>query len=297
MPSETQASPESHQAISTSMMIEPNEISQTHKPSLPITASLVDDEASQATSVSVSLNTEAHRMVDNLLNSEVAENDQGSEDALLGNLPSRNANCSVPAPLGPAFEATSSGNMDNDTTYGFQETLDTSDFVRALHKYSPKDQPIGSPRPHLPSIYNSPFAPQAGEATPVSRPSTAKRMSPRHHSQQSSQQKFPLLQPISKGGIIVDSSSSMIFDSSSLGISQTPVQTGKNYLVRGLAGGYAHHGAIGDPVLRSYNNVTAFENTEFVSSEIFKGSTWACSGQSAQDALKFQTPPSGQGTG
>lgn len=290
MLSEIQASPECHEAILNSTMIEPEDISYARRSSPPDGASPVDDEASQATSVSVSLNTEAHRMVDNLLESEGAEADHESEEMASAGIAAENLACGKTAPLGPPFDVRSSAKVDGDTTYGFHESLDTSDFVRALHGYSPQDQRHGSPRPHLPSIYNSPFAPQAGEATPGSRPSTAKRMSPRH-SQHNSQHKIPLLQPPSTG-LFPDSSISSMPDWSSLALSQTPNKDRNNQLDHSRGGKY--YGAIGGPVL-GHDRSAAFDDSEFRSSEVFKGSTWACSGQSAAEPLNFQTPPNGQG--
>ena len=291
MPSEIQASPECHQATLKSTMIEPEDISFARRPSSHNGASPVDDEASQATSVSVSLNTEAHRMVDNLLESEAAEADQESEDMVSGGLAPRNVTCAEPSPLGPPFEVRSSAKIHEDTTYGFHDSLDASDFLRALQGYSPQEQQRGSPRPLLPSIYNSPFAPQAGEATPGSRPSTAKRMSPRH-SPHSSQQKIPLLQP-PPTGLFIDSSIGSMPDWSSFGLSPTPNKNGNNQSTHSRGNFY---GAIGGPVLGN-DRSAPFDDSEFRSSEVFKGSTWACSGQSASEALNFPTPPNGQGAG
>lgn len=292
MPSEIQASPECHQATLKSTMIEPEDISYARRSSPHNRPSPVDDEASQATSVSVSLDTEAHRMVDNLLESEAAEADQKSEDIGSGGLASGNVACVEPPPLGHPFEVRSSAKIGEDTTYGFHDSRDASEFVRALHGYSPQEQRHGSPRPHLPSIYNSPFAPQADEATPGSRPSTAKRMSPRH-SRHSSQHKIPLLQHPSTG-LYVESSIGSIPDWSSLGLLQTPNMNGNNQLNHNNGGNY--YGAIGGPVLGN-DRSAVFDNSEFRSSDVFKGSTWACSGQSAAEALNFQTPPNGQSAG
>lgn len=292
MPSEIQASPECHQATLKSTMIAPEDISYARRSSPLDGASPVDDEASQATSVSVSLNTEAHRMVDNLLESEAAEADQESEDIGSGGFASEKVACVEPSLPGHAFEVKSSAKVDEDTTYGFHDSRDVSEFVRALHGYSPQEQRHGSPRPLLPSIYNSPFAPQAGEAAPASRPSTAKRMSPRH-SRHSSQHKIPLLQPPSTG-LFLDSSIGSMPDWSSLGLSQTPNKNGINQFNHSKGGKY--YGAIGGPVLGN-DRSAAFDDGEFRSSEVFKGSTWACSGLSASEIMNFHTPPNGQGAG
>lgn len=281
MPSELQASPETHQATLTSTMIEPQDISYVHMPPQRDAASLVDDGASQPTSYSVSMDTEAHRMVDNLLDSETAENSQNSGDAASRDGTQDHVRL---APLGPAFVAISSGKIDNDTTYGFSETLNTSDFLRALNKYSPQQQSQGSPRPHLPSILNSPFAPQADDATPISRPTTAKRISPLH-SRHSSQHKFSLQQQ-HQSGVMVDSSIN------SFDISQTPVHKANNQFMHSRTGNY--FGAIGGPVLGN-DHIDAFDDGGFSNSLGFTGSTLDCNGQSAGDAMNMKTPPNGQG--
>lgn len=289
MPSELEASPEVHQAILTSTMIEPQDITHAHMSSQRDAASPVDDAASQPTSYSVSMDTEAHRMVDNLLDSETAENTQNDEDVAYRDENRDNVRL---GPLGSTFLATPSRKVDDDTTYGFNETLNASDFVRALHKYSPQEQPQGSPRPHLPSIYHSPFAPQADDAASISRPTTAKRMSPLH-SRHSSQHKFALQLP-HQSGHVVDSSISSMQESSGLGISQTPVYKANNQFMHGRAG--SHHGAVGDRVVGNNRNGTV-EDNEFRSSTCFAGSPFDCSGQSVRCAANMQTPPNGQGGG
>ncbi len=268
-------------------MIEPQDISRVQKSPLRNALSLVDDEVSQATSVSVSLNTEAHRMVANLLDSENAEIGQSSAGIAF-----ENAEYVELADLGPTVEVTPPRKLDDDTSYGLND-LNASDFVRALHKYSPQKQTQGSPRPHLPSIYNSPFAPQADDATPVSRPGTAKRMSP-GHSRHNSQQKSPQQQH-RPSGIFMESTMSSMQHTSSFGITQTPIENNNmNNFKRNMAGD--HYGVIGGPVL-AHNPSRAFGAFEFNSSEISHGTPWALSGQSARNALNLRTPPNGQGAG
>ena len=102
------------------------------------------------------------RMVDELVDSETT--DDGFED------PSR-----PQIGLAPMTE------LGNETSYGLFGTSTASELGGRLDM---QDQPL------LPSIYNSPFAPQPGERTSGSRPSTAKRSTP-NHSRQSSQVMFP----------------------------------------------------------------------------------------------------------
>lgn len=243
-------------------------------------------------------------MVDDLLDSCVTENESNA--------------CGVAehrrAILAPAFELSASGNRVNDTTYGFDTTLDASGFARALQDCSAPKRPQDSPRPHLPSIYNSPFAPQAGETTPPrSRPSTAKRMSPPHYRQQS--QNASTLPPPQGMQSLETTYSSMPDSSNCFGSMQTPTARNPNAHLfprnpqqPARNESFANYGAIGEPVLRAPWNANANGNgdgngatggfaddSEFRSSDVFVGSNWALTGQSANEVLNLHTPPNGQG--
>lgn len=292
MPSESQASPAIHQAKLSASTVDRLELG-ARSPAYERNSE-ADEVSSQASSVSVSMGTEAHRMVDDLLDSCVMENESNSGDVGEHRI----------AILAPAFEPSASGKRANDTTYGFDTTVDTSGFARALQDYPAQKLPQDSPRPHLPSIYNSPFAPQAGETTPPrSRPSTAKRMSPSHSRQQS--QNAATCPP--HGVQSLETTYSSMADPSSFFVSaQTPTVRNANAHTfprnppkQARNGGFAHYGAIGEPVLRANANATAnggiVDDSEFRSSDIFVGSTWAYSGQSANEVLNLHTPPNGQG--
>ena len=294
MPSEIQASPATHRATLASTMIESQDIPHAHRSPLINAPSLADEVVSQATSVSVSLNTEAHRMVDILLESESIDNGHHSSTIASREFRSETAEFVEPGRMTPAVDVAPLPNIDNDTTYGFNE-LNASDFVRALNKYTPqKQQPEGSPRPHLPSIYNSPFAPQADDATPVSRPNTATRISPLH-SRKNSEQKFSLQQQHHpNGGIFGNSGMGSMHDtSSSFSVTQTPIN---HFKKRSVAGN--NYGAIGGPVIsHSHNSSRNLDGFEFRSSQFFQGSTWDLSGQTIREAISLRTPPNGQGAG
>lgn len=232
-------------------------------------------------------------MVDNLLDSEAAENTDDECNPV-------GANDRRGPTLAPAIELSSTHKTGIDTTYGFDTTLDTSAFVGALQEYSAQKQPQGSPRPHLPSIYSSPFAPQAGEVTPRSRPSTAKRMSP-PHSRQHSQHALTFPPQVTEYRVSTDSS---MQDPSSFASTQTPTTRNAHPFHRNQAPtwngefrGVSHYGAIGEPILRGHGNSGFMDDSEFRSSEVFVGSNWAYSGQSANEALNLHTPPNGQGAG
>ena len=291
MPSESQASPAIHQAKLSASTVDILEL-EAGSPCCE-RLSEADEVSSQASSVSVSMGTEAHRMVDDLVDSCVTENESNAGDG----------GEHETAILTPTFELSAGGKKANDTTYGFDTTVDTSGFARALQEYPAQKRPQDSPRPHLPSIYNSPFAPQAGETTPPrSRPSTAKRMSPAHSRQQS--QNAATCPPLAAQSLET-TYSSMPDPSSCFGNTQTPTVRNANAQLflrnppQAWTGGFAHYGAIGEPVLRANGNtngnVGIVDDSEFRSSDVFVGSTWAYSGQSANEVPNLYTPPNGQG--
>ena len=296
MPSESQASPAIHQAKLSASTIDRVDLGAASLGCERL--SDADEVSSQATSVSASMDTEAHRMVDDLLDSCVMENESNGSD--IGE--------HRRAILAPAFELSASGKMANDTTYGFDTMMDTSSFARALQDHPAPKRPQDSPRPHLPSIYNSPFAPQAGETTPPrSRPGTAKRMSPPHSRQQS--QNAATCPP--PGIQSLETTYSSMPDSSNCFVSmQTPTVRNanahgfpRNPPIPARNEGLAHYGAIGEPVLRVHWNANANGNetggfaddSEFRSSDVFVGSNWLCSAQNANEVLNLHTPPNGQG--
>lgn len=292
MPSEIQASPATHRATLASTMIEPQDIPHAHRSPTVNAPSLTDEVVSQATSISVSLNTEARRMVDILLESESADTGRHSTTMASRDFRSETEDFVEQARTSPVVEVTSP-NLENDTTYGFSEP-NASNFVRALNKCTPqKQQPQGSPRPHLPSIYNSPFAPQADDATPVSRPNTATQISPLH-SRKNSQHKFPFQQQHPNGGLLWNSGTGSMQDTSnSLSVTQTPMN---HFKKRSVAGN--NYGAIGGPVIsHNHHSTYNFNDFEFRSSQVFQGSTWDLSGQTVRDAMSLRTPPNGQGAG
>lgn len=234
-------------------------------------------------------------MVDSLLDSENADHNSREKEPVL------EVSYHIERPLlAPAFEVDPSNVRGNNTTYGYNTTFDASDFIHAAQKYSDQG-PQASPRRHLPSIINSPFAPEAGETTPLARPGTAKITSA-HHSQQNSQQTLPPLRPIN--GQLVESTMSSIVDPSSFSIPKAPInghaQSFSRQQAAAMNGGYRaaiNYGAVGRPVLRGNESSALFHESEFRSSEVYVGSSWACSGQSTKDALNMQTPPNGQEAG
>ncbi|KAL8642073.1 MAG: hypothetical protein Q9228_001210 [Teloschistes exilis] len=111
--------------------------------------STTDDAGSVAPSTSLSLGTSMNQMVDDLVDHDLS-NDPAPRSTYA-------------APNGPAAPW-----MDgaNETSYGVGDsTLTAMDIVNQIRSWSPKRQqaPKAAPRPVLPSILNSPFAPQPDE--------------------------------------------------------------------------------------------------------------------------------------
>lgn len=159
------------------------EVTHVDETTFPHIKSSVDNEVFQAASAAISMDQASNRMVDDLVESEHADDD----DEILPE---------------PGIGLSSAHEAGNDTTYG----LFGSATARELGDL--ENQPPVTPRPLLPSIYNSPFAPQPGEETALSRPDTAKRMTP-SHSQQHTQTKLVLQQPADVYNLESSTASSM----------------------------------------------------------------------------------------
>ena len=170
----------------------------------------------------------------------------------------------------------------NDTSYGSIGSTTAADLVRDIRRFS---TPQASPRPHLPSIYNSPFAPLADEEAPLSRRSTEKYVTPNHSQQNSLQGFVGTFSPsnIQQGFTVfpqqpngyhhqVDSSMSSFGAPSSIGYSQSlprahlTTHSPRNYPIN-------------------------YEDGSFMSSNIFSGSVW---NGTIRHAGMVPTPPNGQ---
>lgn len=235
---------------------------------------MADGQPSHAPSVS--MGTSAENWVNNLVEGESTEfcnangltKDEAMEDGhQLDNSQALDRNMSPKA-------------VGNETSYGTFGSITAADLVRDLRSFS---TPQVSPRPRLPSIYNSPFAPLADEEAPLS---TAKHITPSHSQQNSqqgyggsfpqnnSQQGFPIIpQQVNGYSHHVDSSMSSVGAPSSIGYSQSLPQkrltthSPRNFQIN-------------------------YEDSQFMSSNIFSGSPW--NGTTNQAGL-VPTPPNGQG--
>ena len=240
-------------------------------------------ETSQAASISVNMDPASKRMVDNLVGSVTTDDgedagfiDHSTNEALRG--------------FGRSEHRPSAAQVGDETSYG----LIGSSTVRE-HFGDPQNPIPNSPRPILPSITNSPFALQPGEETPGSRPSTAKRKTP-SHSQQNSQTRFPL-QRQAMGFPVASSPSNL---------SSMPDPTAPTSYTSGAYGDkpplkntfHANQTYTRPPTFTTFGNQPLrAEEPNFLSLEVFEGSTWAGSDQSGRMAANALTPPNGQGAG
>ena len=138
----------------------------------------------------------------------------------------------------------------NDTSYGMIGTSTAQNLLQDLPSPSSAQQLYSTPRPILPSIYNTPFAPLPIDATPSpqSRPSTAKCV--QGHSKQNSGN-FSPLQPIPNGWSVHSSNiSSMVLPHTS---------------TNGHSNTFPSH----------LGNRTFGGGNAFISSAVFNGSPWA----------------------
>ena len=167
MPSELLASPENRPAT-LSTNIERDEIPPVDPPA----RSIMDDRISlsASASVSISANPAMNRMVDSIVGPSEAPYDSSSHALILS--PLDHVPRAPPTPPSYSFDDSPSQEVGNDTSYGLMGTLTAQELVQQARE-NERAQQHSTPRPAplLPSIYNSPFAPLASDAS--SRPSTA----------------------------------------------------------------------------------------------------------------------------
>lgn len=260
VPSELLASPDGHAATLSSTSIERHDILEATEMTAPDKVSMIDEGASQSATVSVSMNTAMRRMVDNLVD---------EEDEDLGSIDDRNI-LDGPHGLTPpnptlndwAFQA-----PGNITSYGMIGTLTAQNLLQDMPTPSPAEQLFSTPRPILPSIYNTPFAPLPSDIapSPLSRPSTAKRA--QGHSKQNSGN-FSPLEKLPNGWSVHSSNISSMPDPSSMILPHTPPNGHITTFPPRLGSG------------------TFGAGNAFVSSAVFDNSPWAS--DSARNAADSQ---------
>ena len=256
-----------YQATESSTSVGQAEITHISETAIAGTSGSVDDEASLPASASISMDLASKRMVDDLVDSETA--DEGEI---------RNESSLMPRPGSKEF--------NNETSYGF-----IGSSTAREHFQEPQDQPQASPRPLLPSIMNSPFAPLPGEATPGTPPGTAKRTTP-GHSQKNSQIGTPL--QCSVNALSVDSTVGSMPDPSNY----------NPYLY--IDGGYHNQPYVNTsfPTATNYTSgrraSATYGNDVYCPMELgnFHSSSadWGGSGR-VQMTTNIRTPPNGQDAG
>ena len=277
---------QSYQARVSSTGIELEEITHVDETTLPDAPASVSGEASQAASISVSMDLASKRMVDDLVDSEETED---GDDAGFSEQPTNRALYGFPYPGHSSLRLKDVG---EETSYGLIGSSTAREHYRDC-----QDPVANPPRPILPSITNSPFALQPGEETPGSRSSRGKGNTP-SHSQQNSQTRFPLQrQPI---GYSVGSSSSnpsTMPDPTASGSHSTGFSRNQPLLHNAFPS--AQNYTMGPWTLAAFgNNPLHAHEPNFLSPEVFEGSTWAGgSDQNSRNAANFMTPPNGQGAG
>ena len=267
--------------------VELNEVTHIDETVLPVVPASNSGRASQAASISVNMDPASKRMVDDLVDSETTDDgkDAGFVEQLSDEIPHSFAD--------PGRFPSPARNVADETSY------DLIGSSTAREHFSDLQAPIAnqSPRPPLPSITNSPFALQPGEETPGSRPSTTKRKAP-SHSQRNSQTRFPL-----QRRSIAHSVHSSPSNGSSVPDPTAPPGPYPN-------GFYRNQPPLNN-AYPSFQNYTTGPKTStklgehrlhadepnFLSLEVFEGSTWGGSDQSSRKAANIMTPPNGQGAG
>ena len=279
----------------------------------------VQDAASVAeerASTSVSIIDDMNRMVDDLMDPQVKTTSERHDNGFGKAIP--------PTPPSHTFDDLQSSDTPDETSYGLIGTATALDLSKVVRALSTPDKIQSSSHPILPSIYNSPFAPQSDDEENLSRPSSAKRSTP-IHSRHSSQHTPKALysQPIghqsnkssisssmapSKAYSVISSVSSMP-DPSSMPyprITAPGAALYRNYQPLGNGIFYGGQGinysagqrpsANANQAIRTGNS-SLFNEGTFRSSDIFKGSTWEPSTQSGKSTEEPFMPPNGQGGG
>ena len=299
MPLELQASPASQQALllSSFTTVEQEDIPSIKNPLSNTLVTQTDEENSQDRSLSISMNPDAQRMVDNLIESEKTESQRVIETTYSGNEDSI-----AREPSTPDFAFSSSNRVGNDTTYGFDTTLDVSELSKAARSHLLQNQPYISPQVspqlRLSSLSNSPFTPKADERALTSQPYTTSGMSPIFSS---CMPQYAFASETEQASQSINLSLSSMQDPSSISITQPifssahPGQYHQPIYGGGKSRTGKDFGVIGRPVSGTYKSNTSSDQNELRSSDPSMNSPWALTGESTRNALNIPTPQNGQG--
>lgn len=314
LPSQLFSSPNGHQHSLSTTSVERDDIQQARETRNYVGHSgpLAEDAASQSASASVSANTSMNRMVDALVESETSE-----AAPPVSSFPRiQDGHPLTPTGHHLRTESNSMANYVDGVPNPEAAVATNYPTVRASQTPTASQFPAGASypaRPNLPSILNTAFAPQPGEATsPQSRPGTARQISPpvgsphptladinNFSEPQSAVSSYTALQRNLNVAKQELQSSPQDFSSSW----ETPVQPSQQQQQQGVipqAG--AHLRRI--PRLQQYlPNMASHENRNI--NNTFSSSPCSYSGSSIDNSSNLananlgagQTPPSGQGGG
>ena len=226
----------------------------------------------------------SNRTVDDLVKPETIDDSEDDSETghRTGNKPIKTSHLIPHYFLGDSRSL--SEGAGNETSYG----LISSSAAREHFG----DQLPPSPRPVLPSIYNSPFAPKPGEAAPNSRPNTVIRTTP-GHSQQNSQTALPF--QYQAHAISVDSSLTDVPESSNFNASLSAVHGNHPIVNARFPPPLNHTSGPRYSTVVGKENAAVLDDIGFFSETVFAGSSWVGTGHSGHAATNMQTPPNGQG--
>ncbi len=253
-------STEDNHGVHTLSNFEHQEITHVEETTFPL------DDRSREDLTSVSMDPASNRMVDDLVDSEIADDD-------------------LEQPSKPRISLDPTNEVGNETSYGLFGTSTASELEARADL---RDQAPVSPRPPLPSIYNSPFAPQPGEATINSRPGTAKRTTP-SHSRQSSQNVSHIQQ---SSRHTIESIQSSVPDPTNPNPPTTAGYRNQPHIEAKFTNKTNYTTGGRSSIVYGIDDYSALDACHFVSSAVEFG----CSG-SVRGAPNAHTPPNGQGAG
>ena len=263
-----------YEAAYSSPGVERNEIIYVNETASTRPAPSVDGASSHTTSMPVSMDIDSKRMVDDLVDSETA-------DELL-NTGAFDHNSAGIFPL----DIMSSTRIGDETSYGMIGSATAIETFGDIQAPRPT-----SPRPLLPSIYNSAFAPEPGEEPPSSRPGTA-RHTTLGHSQHTSQTRFPFQQNLNLHSL-ESSTQGSVPDPTNASSHPQIQQTYRNPMFVNKIFSAPTNFTHGRKASSTYGHSTYdFNDTNFQSSEL----SWGGSGP-IRKTSNILTPPNGQGEG
>ena len=242
------------------------EVTHIDETFFPHTSDTGNDSGSHADLASINLDPASNRMVDDLVGSGAVENDSDE-------------------PLQPQTASGTSSGFGNETSYGRFGTATARELAARVET---QDQAQIRVQPLLPSIYNSPFALQPGEAASHSRPSTAKRPKS-SHSPPTSQMSCPIQQP---GAYRIESSQSSMPEPTNPNPPMYDAYPRKPYIDQVLRNTAGHHTSARSSLVYGGENFSTLDACHFIGPTVDFG----CSDMEAGVTM-VQTTPNGQGAG